>query len=142
MAGNQKHNSSSLLPFSTIEAAASGNVDFCPWRCQYAGHRLSQFGGRNDQRRFDGSLFWAAAAPKGGDKMKETVLQVKGLCKQYPTFALNNVGFSLQAGRIMGFIGRNGAGKTTTLKSILGLVLEVMHIIASTSNNIRIIILL
>lgn len=27
MAGNQKHNSSSLLPFSTIEAAASGNVD-------------------------------------------------------------------------------------------------------------------
>ena len=54
--------------------------------------------------------------------MKETVLQVKGLCKQYPTFALNNVGFSLQAGRIMGFIGRNGAGKTTTLKSILGLV--------------------
>ncbi len=54
--------------------------------------------------------------------MKETVLQVQGLCKQYPTFSLNNVGFSLQAGRIMGFIGRNGAGKTTTLKSILGLV--------------------
>ena len=27
MAGNQKHNSSPLLPFSTIEAAASGNVD-------------------------------------------------------------------------------------------------------------------
>lgn len=27
MAGNQKNNVSSLLPYSTIEAAASGNVD-------------------------------------------------------------------------------------------------------------------
>ena len=54
--------------------------------------------------------------------MNETVLQVEGLCKQYPAFALREVSFSLAAGRIMGFIGRNGAGKTTTLKSILGLV--------------------
>lgn len=30
--------------------------------------------------------------------------------------------FSLDYGRIVGFIGRNGAGKTTTIKSILGLV--------------------
>lgn len=54
--------------------------------------------------------------------MNETVLKVRGLCKQYPAFTLCNVAFSLEAGRIMGFIGRNGAGKTTTLKSILGLV--------------------
>ena len=54
--------------------------------------------------------------------MNETVLQVEGLCKQYPAFALREVSFSLAAGHIMGFIGRNGAGKTTTLKSILGLV--------------------
>ena len=54
--------------------------------------------------------------------MSDTVLQVRGLCKNYPAFALKNVDFSLEAGRIMGFIGRNGAGKTTTLKSILGLV--------------------
>lgn len=27
MAGNQKNSTSSLLPYSTIEAAASGNVD-------------------------------------------------------------------------------------------------------------------
>ena len=54
--------------------------------------------------------------------MNETVLEVRGLCKQYPAFTLSDVAFSLEAGRIMGFIGRNGAGKTTTLKSILGLV--------------------
>ena len=54
--------------------------------------------------------------------MSETVLKVRGLCKQYPAFTLSDVAFSLEAGRIMGFIGRNGAGKTTTLKSILGLV--------------------
>ena len=54
--------------------------------------------------------------------MNETVLQVEGLCKQYPAFALREVSLSLAAGHIMGFIGRNGAGKTTTLTSILGLV--------------------
>ena len=53
--------------------------------------------------------------------MNDTVLQVQGLCKNYPAFTLSEVSFSLEAGRIMGFIGRNGAGKTTTLKSILGL---------------------
>ena len=50
------------------------------------------------------------------------ILTVEGLCKHYKTFSLENVGFSMEAGRIMGFIGRNGAGKTTTLKSILNLV--------------------
>lgn len=54
--------------------------------------------------------------------MNDTVLQVQGLCKNYPAFTLSEVSFSQEAGRIMGFIGRNGAGKTTTLKSILGLV--------------------
>ena len=50
------------------------------------------------------------------------ILMVDGLCKQYPTFRLQDVSFSMQPGTIMGFIGRNGAGKTTTLKSILHLV--------------------
>ncbi|MBQ7500668.1 MAG: ABC transporter ATP-binding protein [Clostridia bacterium] len=50
------------------------------------------------------------------------ILKVAGLCKKYPAFELDNVGFTIPYGKIMGFIGRNGAGKTTTLKSISGLV--------------------
>lgn len=51
-----------------------------------------------------------------------SVLEVTGLCKEYPQFRLDNVSFAVEPGSIMGFIGRNGAGKTTTLKSILNLV--------------------
>lgn len=49
-------------------------------------------------------------------------LSVRGLCKRYPSFALENVSFDLEKGKITGFIGRNGAGKTTTLNSILSYV--------------------
>lgn len=58
------------------------------------------------------------------------VLSVEGLCKQYPGFTLDRVSFTLQPGRIMGFIGRNGAGKTTTLKSLL-------HLVHPTAGQIR-----
>lgn len=47
---------------------------------------------------------------------------IRNLTKSYPSFTLSDVSFSLQPGRITGFIGRNGAGKTTTIKSMLGLV--------------------
>ena len=47
------------------------------------------------------------------------LLAISGLCKRYQSFALEDVGFSLPEGSIMGFIGENGAGKTTTLKLIL-----------------------
>ena len=50
------------------------------------------------------------------------ILTVSKLVKEYPSFRLNDVSFSLDAGKITGFIGRNGAGKTTTIKSILNLV--------------------
>ncbi|MDD3214094.1 MAG: ABC transporter ATP-binding protein [Eubacteriales bacterium] len=50
------------------------------------------------------------------------VLSVAGLSKHYPGFSLGNVGFTVEQGEIMGFIGRNGAGKTTTLKLLLNIV--------------------
>lgn len=52
----------------------------------------------------------------------DKVLEVKCLCKAYPSFRLKDVSFSVDEGMIMGFIGRNGAGKTTTMKSVLRLV--------------------
>lgn len=48
--------------------------------------------------------------------------EVHQLRKAYPSFTLSDMTFSLDSGRIIGFIGRNGAGKTTTIKSMLGLV--------------------
>lgn len=51
-----------------------------------------------------------------------SILTVKDLRKEYKSFTLDNVSFSLEEGKITGFIGRNGAGKSTTLKSIFGFV--------------------
>jgi ABC-type multidrug transport system, ATPase component len=57
------------------------------------------------------------------------LLKVDHLSKHYPSFDLSDVSFSLDSGKIMGFIGRNGAGKTTTLKCIYNLI-------APTSGNV------
>lgn len=51
-----------------------------------------------------------------------SIVEVKNLKKEYSSFLLDNVSFSLEAGRITGFAGRNGAGKTTTIKSMLNLI--------------------
>jgi ABC-2 type transport system ATP-binding protein len=51
-----------------------------------------------------------------------SILEVKNLRKEYPSFLLDNVSFNLEAGRIAGFAGRNGSGKTTTIKSMLNLI--------------------
>ena len=50
-----------------------------------------------------------------------SALEVKGLCKRYPAFSLENVSFSVPEGAVMGFIGRNGAGKSTILRHIMGI---------------------
>ena len=50
------------------------------------------------------------------------LIEVNGLCKNFENFQLKDVGFSLEQGFIMGFIGRNGAGKSTTLKCMLNLM--------------------
>ena len=51
-----------------------------------------------------------------------SIVEVKNLRKEYPSFLLNNVSFKLETGKITGFAGRNGSGKTTTIKSVLGLI--------------------
>ncbi|WP_410811737.1 ABC transporter ATP-binding protein [Micromonospora sp. 067-2] len=48
---------------------------------------------------------------------------VSGLTKQYKNVrAVNNLSFTVAAGRVTGFLGPNGAGKTTTLRMLLNLV--------------------
>lgn len=51
-----------------------------------------------------------------------SIVEVRGLGKRYPAFALKDVSFDVGEGRITGFIGRNGAGKTTTIKAMLNLI--------------------
>lgn len=50
------------------------------------------------------------------------ILTAKNLTKKYESFTLNEVAFSLETGKITGFIGRNGAGKTTTFKTLFNFV--------------------
>jgi ABC-2 type transport system ATP-binding protein len=50
-------------------------------------------------------------------------IEVAGLTKRFgKVLAVDNLSFSVDAGRITGFLGANGAGKTTTLRMLLGLV--------------------
>ena len=65
----------------------------------------------------------AKGSPKEkGDDLMNTILKVNGLTKKYGSkTALNNVTFSVEKGRIYGFIGENGAGKTTAIRAITGL---------------------
>lgn len=48
---------------------------------------------------------------------------IQGLTKRFgPVLAVDELTFSVAAGRVTGFLGPNGAGKTTTLRILLGLV--------------------
>lgn len=56
-------------------------------------------------------------------------LKVEGLCKTFrdkltlkKTQVLFDVSFSVDEGRVVGFLGNNGSGKTTTMKCLLGLL--------------------
>src|SRR6266566_1523387 len=52
----------------------------------------------------------------------ETTISVSGLRKRFgPTLALDGISFTVQPGRLTGFVGPNGAGKSTTMRVILGL---------------------
>ncbi|MEY4357172.1 MAG: hypothetical protein RL469_498 [Pseudomonadota bacterium] len=55
--------------------------------------------------------------------MTDSIIEARHLRKSYRagTPVLDDVGFTIGAGRIVGLMGPNGAGKTTALKAILGL---------------------
>jgi ABC-2 type transport system ATP-binding protein len=52
----------------------------------------------------------------------EATIEVNGLRKRFgPQQALDGMAFTVQPGRVTGFVGPNGAGKSTTMRVILGL---------------------
>src|SRR5215471_21256938 len=52
----------------------------------------------------------------------EAIVRVEGLTKSYGHVrALEDVGFSIRSGEILGLIGPNGAGKTTLFECVAGL---------------------
>jgi len=50
-------------------------------------------------------------------------LHISGISKRYGAFrAVNDISFTVEPGRIFGFLGTNGAGKTTTMRMILDII--------------------
>lgn len=68
---------------------------------------------------------------------KDNVIQVEGLCKSFNDFQIKNISFSLDAGYIMGFIGRNGAGKTSVLKLIQNIIVKDSGLVKICGFDIR-----
>src|SRR5262245_16896179 len=51
-----------------------------------------------------------------------SAVEIRSLTKRYGnTVAVDDLSFSVEAGRVTGFVGPNGAGKSTTLRLLLGL---------------------
>ena len=50
-------------------------------------------------------------------------IEIRGLSKHFgPVRAVDDLSFTVEPGRVTGFLGPNGSGKTTTLRMLLGLV--------------------
>jgi len=54
--------------------------------------------------------------------MSEYILQMKGICKQFPGVkALDHVDLNLRPGTVLALMGENGAGKSTLMKCLFGI---------------------
>ena len=51
--------------------------------------------------------------------MNNNAIEIKGLTKNYGSFALDNIDLTVEKGTIMGLVGQNGAGKTTLINLIM-----------------------
>jgi len=63
--------------------------------------------------------------------VKDNILEIINLNKNYGKFRLTDINIKLPYGYIMGFIGANGAGKTTTIKLIMNTNIQML----STKSN-------
>ena len=55
-------------------------------------------------------------------KGRDTMIEVANLSKRFgSTLAVDGLSFTVQPGRVTGFLGPNGSGKSTTMRLILGL---------------------
>lgn len=51
--------------------------------------------------------------------MESNAIEIRGLCKHYKGFSLNNLNLDLPYGCVLGLVGENGAGKSTTIRLIM-----------------------
>ena len=51
--------------------------------------------------------------------MDTNAIEIRGLCKHYKDFSLENLNLDLPYGCVLGLVGENGAGKSTTIRLIM-----------------------
>lgn len=66
------------------------------------------------------------AVPAPDPTLADVPLQITGLSKRYAKsadrYAVQDLGFRVERGQVLGLLGPNGAGKTTTLRMLMGLI--------------------
>jgi branched-chain amino acid transport system permease protein len=88
-----------------------------------AGWWSRAFGGQGAQRGREAPPEAPALAQRLRPEAGQTVLEVRGLRKQFGGLvAVNDISFTVRAGEIMGLIGPNGAGKSTTFNLVSGVL--------------------
>ena len=51
--------------------------------------------------------------------MENNAIEIRGLCKRYKGFSLDDLNLDLPYGCVLGLVGENGAGKSTTIRLIM-----------------------